>query len=140
MGRPIRSPIDPLAEQRNFMGRQAFAFRRHAFVGISRGNSLDQGTGGAVPGDDGGLPGIATAQRRLRFVHPIAALLLLRAMATDAVLRENRLDVARKITRALRTGDQHGNDAGGQEDALEQGHRFFWTGGGSAVFKKSPWF
>jgi hypothetical protein len=66
----------------------------------SPGDELDERAGLAFSGENRRIAGVAALDRRVARIETVAALLLLRPVAADAVLLQNRPHIARKVHRA----------------------------------------
>src|SRR5439155_19022001 len=94
----LRTLINPCADQADlFLGQRgiliALVRGGHFHILHQLGDVSDQWALGAVPGEDGGVAALAAFNHRRATVHPVFALRLLAAVAFDAGLLEQRLDV-----------------------------------------------
>ena len=98
--RPQCAVIDPRAQHADFVGAQsrlvAF-FRRHEFVRVEASDELHQRTLRTFSNNDRRVAGVAALQCGIAGVEAVAALLLLRPVAGDAVLLQDRAHVLCKI-------------------------------------------
>ena len=96
--RPGRALIDPRPQQAHLLGGQFGPFLRHQTVGFQTGHEMDQVAFPAVAGDDG-LAGIRFAKEQRAVVEAEAALVVAAAVALEALLLEDGLDVADEVDR-----------------------------------------
>ena len=94
LSRPGCAGINPRANDRDLVGGETFALGRHQLPGVGRGEPLHQRTGRAVADHDRRPARIAARQRDEPVIQPVAALLLFRAVAFQAVLGKNRKYIA----------------------------------------------
>ena len=90
--RPGRPLVDPGAEEADLLGGEPVPLGRHDQVGLGGRDADDQLALGALPRDDR-RPLQPAAERRRPVVEPEVGLLLLRAVAGEAVRRQDRPDV-----------------------------------------------
>ena len=95
----LRALIDPRAEHADLVGRKALAFAvgRHQKIFVDAGDEANQLTLAALAGNERRFAVIAAGGQRLMAIDAKIALLLLLAVASDAVLLEDRLDIAREV-------------------------------------------
>src|SRR5690606_20175049 len=96
---PVRALVDPAHEHRELRVRQARA-RRHLQLGVVVGDGPDEPARAGVTGDDRG-PAFAAAADEAAVVQLQPRLLLLRAVAFVAMLREQRPDLALEALAAI---------------------------------------
>ena len=90
--RPLGPGIDPLFECLNLLRRKTRPLGRHHQIGVLATHKLKQRAGLARLRHDHRRVGIPASQRRCPLIKPQAALLLLCAVTTEAVLRQDRAD------------------------------------------------
>src|SRR5262245_7097998 len=93
----FRSVSDPRFKGVDLVRAESSAFRRHdAAVGRCPGNECEQKAVGWFAGDDG-RPTVAAAENSCGTVEPKAVFLLVGAVTRNAVLGEDRLNVAGEV-------------------------------------------
>src|SRR5262249_25487247 len=90
--------VDPALEQSNLRGIEARPLGRHAGRVVRAGDGVNDSAVGALAGDDD-RPGVAAFEGSPGRVEAQARALLGGPVAGGAVLREDRLDVARVVDR-----------------------------------------
>jgi hypothetical protein len=103
MLRPNRTLIDPCAQNTDLLSgeRVAFATGRHLHVFFEAGDETYERTVGTLARHDGWLTIGTTREGDSFHVETEVAFLFFRAVAFEAPLRENRLDVALEIDSAV---------------------------------------
>ena len=101
---PVETLIDPRAQHTHLFRAEVGAHRRHEFL-VETGHQADQTALGALAGENVHTGG-AALQRGFLLVQPQAAHLLLRAVADQAALSQQRLDIADEFNLDLRRGRQ----------------------------------
>src|SRR5262249_41554472 len=126
--------VDPALEEGDFLGGETPSLGRHGDGVVGAGDGVDQPAGAALAGDDGG-PGVAALECALRGVEAQAGALLLGAVAGGAVLRQDRLDVARVIDGIGGPGAGEKNEGGQHGGGASHGRsrRVGGSGGGRAL-------
>jgi hypothetical protein len=99
--RPVRAPVNPPAHHVHLGSRKTLALGRHDLLRVLPGHQLQQMALRTAPGHEH-RTGITALEGRFLRIEAEAALLLFRAMAPDAVLGEERTDLAREIHRSGR--------------------------------------
>src|SRR5450756_76995 len=89
---PLQTLIDPRAQNADLCGGEVRAHRWHEFL-VEAGHQADQAAPGALAGQDV-HPGGAALERGCLLVEPQSAHLLQRAVADQAALSQQRLDIA----------------------------------------------
>ncbi len=124
-GRPLRSLVDPGADEGRLVGGQRFLVERHLVLVALPEDALDEVALRAVAGHEQG-PGGAALQRQVADVQAEFAAALLLAVALEALLAEDGLDLRGEVDlgRRLRRGDDvvgqpcrsPGTEGGGKDD------------------------
>ena len=96
--RPRRALVDPSPQKSDLFGRQLAALLRHDAVRLQSGDEMDEVTITAVAGD-GRLAGVRFTEQQRAVVEAEAALVMAAAVALEALLLKDRLDVADEVDR-----------------------------------------
>ena len=115
LGRPRQTLVDPAAQQCRLRGRKLGALGRHPPLGIVRGDQLEEQAVARLAGSRG-RTALAPRDERLPSFERQSAPILAPAVALQAVLLQNRLDVPGKVdlgrlgrrSRAVRDGGSSG--------------------------------
>ena len=119
--RPVRLPLGALfdpADQRRLLDlveREVRIGRRHHHLGVGAGDAADQLALGRAARHDGAMARLQRRQRRCLHVEPQPALALpvVRTVALEAAVREERLDVEVEVDPIGHTGDRRRLPAAG---------------------------
>ena len=94
---PVRSLLNPRAQQRDLLRGERLAFARHALVGVGVRDELEEPARRAAARHDGGLAGFTAAQGDGLVVEAQAGFLFHLAVTLVTAAREDGLDVAREV-------------------------------------------
>ena len=141
--RPARPRVDPGAQRRHLLRRQprfVALLRRHQNLLVLAAHVADERTLLRLMRHNRHMTAVATLQRDVAQVEPVAALLLLRPVALVAVLLQNRPHIPREVRRGAQSCCGHQSRQSGDHDrALHRLNQGWLISRCAAVLHDTSW-